>query len=115
MGNRSGQQPVIRRSSLRAPVQRICDAPGCDVAIPKGRLMCRDHWYATPRPLRQAISESWRAGRIREWSGHCLEARGFHAQHPAPVDEVIGELPGRIAPERAFELQQRLLGERIDA
>ncbi len=59
---------------------RTCDAPGCAVIVPRGKLMCRDHWFAVPRPLRQAITESWREKRIRDWSANCLEARNYHAR-----------------------------------
>ena len=31
---------------------RTCDAPGCSVPVPRGKLMCRDRWFATPHPLR---------------------------------------------------------------
>lgn len=56
-----------------------CDAPGCNLTIPRGQLMCRAHWFGTPTPLRRAISDSWKAKRITEWSGHCFEARKYHA------------------------------------
>jgi len=55
-----------------------CDAPGCNIVIPRGQLMCRAHWFATPIHLRRAISDAWKARRMTEWSGHCFEARAFH-------------------------------------
>lgn len=58
---------------------RVCDAPGCISTVKPGFLMCRPHWFATPRPLREAISAAWKDRRIRDWSAHCLEARNFHA------------------------------------
>jgi hypothetical protein len=67
----------MTRRAPRPP--RTCDAPGCAIVVPRGKLMCRDHWYATPRPLRQEISAAWKEGRIRDWSANCLSARSFHA------------------------------------
>ena len=79
---------MLRRIKQRPP--STCDAPGCDAIIPRGRLMCRDHWYAVPRPLRLEISKSWKERRIRD---------GRRVRHP----------------ERSAELRDRLLGERLDA
>ncbi|HWL48006.1 MAG TPA: hypothetical protein VNQ31_09860 [Sphingomonadaceae bacterium] len=57
----------------------ICDFPGCHEVIPRGRLMCRTHWFQTPRPLREAINAAWREGRYRDWSANILAARAYHA------------------------------------
>lgn len=58
---------------------RTCDAPGCSIEVPRGKLMCRAHWFALPRILRTEISSAWREGRIRDWSANCLSARGYLA------------------------------------
>lgn len=68
----------MTRRAPRPP--SVCDAPGCKVEIPRGRLMCRPHWFAVPRPLRLAISAAWKERRIRDWSANCLEARSFLAR-----------------------------------
>lgn len=65
----------------------ICDAPGCDVVIPRGRLMCRSHWFQVPRQLREAINETWRSKAIRAWSANCLEARSFLARQARAAAE----------------------------
>lgn len=85
-------------------VMRICDAPGCTVEVRRGILMCRPHWFATPKPLRDAINEAWANRRMREWSAHCLEARAFHAGR--------SEEPARVSPQHCYEVQRRMLGER---
>lgn len=91
--------------------QRVCDAPGCSVPVKRGMLMCRAHWFALPRHLRQAISESWAAKRIQDWSANCLEARNF----------IVRQIPGHpahtaaVSAQQSYEMQQRLLGERPDA
>lgn len=64
---------------MMRPKHSTCDAPGCGLVVSRGKLMCRAHWFATPSHLRRAISDAWQAKRITEWSGHCLEARTFHA------------------------------------
>lgn len=86
--------------------QSVCSAGGCCSSIPRGRLMCRPHWFALPKPLRDAINENWKARRIREWSANCLEARAYLAGARAPA---------MVTPEQSYALNQRMLGERPDA
>lgn len=66
------------RRTPRSPSR--CDAPNCQVEIPRGRLMCRAHWFAVPYRLRQAISAAWKERRIRDWSANCFEARSYLAR-----------------------------------
>lgn len=90
--------------------KHICGAPGCTVEIRRGMLMCRDHWYQVPRPLRLAITSAWKERRIHDWSANCLEARRLlaaGAARPEPTPTT--------SPQRAYELQARMLGERTDA
>lgn len=79
--------------AARKPAQRTCDAPGCTVPVRRGILMCRPHWFQLPQPLRQAISQTWRAGQIRAWSANCLEARRFLAENTpsAVADRITGD------------------------
>lgn len=99
-------------TAIRPPT--LCSAPGCDVAIPRGRLMCRDHWYALPRPLRLEITASWKARRLRDWSANCLEARRFLRDNPTGKHEPASPAPAPVTPERAAELRDRIRGERTD-
>lgn len=92
----------------RARTQRVCDAPGCTVPVKRGILMCRAHWFRLPRPLREAIGQAWRDRRIRDWSANCLEARGYLARADQPATNPV-------TPQRAYDLQARMLGERNDA
>ncbi|HET9511823.1 MAG TPA: hypothetical protein VFO80_11805 [Sphingomonas sp.] len=66
-------------AAKRHTAPRVCTAPCCTVEIPRGKLMCRPHWYELPRILRTEINAAWRERRIRDWSGLCLEARGLLA------------------------------------
>jgi hypothetical protein len=38
-----------------------CAVPGCGQQIDVSRLMCRDDWYAVPRPLRDRVWATWRS------------------------------------------------------
>lgn len=37
-----------------------CPVDGCDAEVKSGQLMCRGHWFATPKPLQQAVNRTWR-------------------------------------------------------
>jgi hypothetical protein len=39
-----------------------CPVPSCHRPIDPSRLMCRDHWYLVPKPLRDRIWATWRSG-----------------------------------------------------
>lgn len=82
----------------RTRPKSICHAPECAEEISCGKLMCRPHWFALPRPLRQAISSAWKERRLADWSANCLEARRVLATTPAPASPAwpFGELqPGK--------------------
>ena len=101
-----------RRLKPRPP--SYCDAPGCDQVVRRGMLMCRPHWFAVPKPLRDAIGTAWKDRRIRDWSANCLEARRILA-NPTGKHEPAPPAPASVIPARAAELRNRLLGERSDA
>lgn len=102
-----------RRIQQRPP--STCDAPGCDTVIPRGRLMCRDHWYAVPRPLRLEISKAWKERRIRDSSINRLEAIRYLRDNPVGNLEPVAPVVASVTPERSAELRVRLLGERAEA
>jgi hypothetical protein len=39
-----------------------CHAPGCDAPVPPKMFMCRQHWFALPKPLRDMIWATYRPG-----------------------------------------------------
>jgi hypothetical protein len=39
-----------------------CRVPGCRARIGTARLMCRPHWHAVPKPLRDRVWVTWRFG-----------------------------------------------------
>jgi hypothetical protein len=59
-----------------------CPHPACEKQAKPGQLACREHWFALPKPLRDAIWETWRnraRDGMRAWSANVLEARKFWA------------------------------------
>jgi hypothetical protein len=68
----------------RAALPSICAVTGCNETIKRSMLMCRAHWFGTPKPLREAITETWvrrREDGLGPWSANVLEARKFHFQN----------------------------------
>lgn len=68
----------------RAAHPSVCAVTGCDEAIIRSMLMCRAHWFATPKPLREAITETWARRRedgLGQRSANVLEARKYHFQN----------------------------------
>lgn len=43
-----------------------CYAPGCERPVPARMLMCREHWFALPKPLRDAIWAEYRPGQEKD-------------------------------------------------
>lgn len=54
---------------------RCCPANGCTEQIPRHMAFCRTHWFWVPKPLRDAVMESWKKGRTRNWLTNLTEAR----------------------------------------
>lgn len=40
----------------------------------RGQLMCRAHWFALPKPLRQAINATWRGRQFQAYLANVREA-----------------------------------------
>lgn len=39
-----------------------CHAHGCEVQVPPAMFMCKEHWYALPKRLRDAVWREYRPG-----------------------------------------------------
>lgn len=39
-----------------------CPAPGCTIECDAGRMMCKPHWFALPKPLRDAVYATYTQG-----------------------------------------------------
>jgi len=44
-----------------ADVPHYCAAIGCRERITRGQLMCKPHWFAIPKALRDQVWNTWRA------------------------------------------------------
>jgi hypothetical protein len=71
-----------------------CGALHCNEVIPRGKLMCRAHWLALPRHLREEISSAWKQRRVAHWSANVLEARVFLAPKITRSAEICDRLLG---------------------
>lgn len=43
-----------------------CHAPGCSRSVPPKMFACRNHWYALPKPIRDAIWFEYRSGQEQD-------------------------------------------------
>ncbi len=57
-----GRGPGSKLSALPRLADR-CPISGCGEQIDPSRLMCRGHWYAVPKHLRDRVWATWRSGR----------------------------------------------------
>lgn len=51
----------------RTPEPVRCAAHGCRSCVKPGQIMCKDHWFALPEPMRLAIWRAWRT--VQNWPG----------------------------------------------
>lgn len=52
---------------------RTCPIDGCEKQHKRNMLMCRDHWYMVPKPLRDALWSAYRTEGV--FSDEYMEAR----------------------------------------
>lgn len=43
-----------------------CHATGCRQSVPPEMLMCRRHWFAVPKPLRDRVWATYRRGQCED-------------------------------------------------
>lgn len=68
-----------------------CPAPGCTMPVASSQYACREHWYALPKPLRDALWSAYNkhgAGSAphvaaREACDRALQR--MHKQPPGPL------------------------------
>ncbi len=44
-----------------------CPVGGCIVQVRHDLLMCKQHWFMVPAPLRDAVMKTWRRGNMRPY------------------------------------------------
>jgi hypothetical protein len=71
----------------------VCHAHGCKRPVPPAMFMCRDHWFALRRPLRDAVYAEYRPGQEND--------KHPSARYMAVQRRAIGELVFRPNDERA--------------
>lgn len=64
----------------RKKITKLCSAQGCQTEINRHQAFCRTHWFWLPKPLRDAIYETWRKGRTKNWLENMTEARRLIAE-----------------------------------
>ncbi|PNU06449.1 hypothetical protein [Novosphingobium guangzhouense] len=84
----------------------LCDVPGCNTTRKRWQRLCEKHYAALPGDIRTAIIDAHQAHRKADWRRACRRAAEHLASVAAPA------VAAAITPQRAFELNQRLLGER---
>lgn len=73
-----------------------CRWPGCQIRVPHGRWGCREHWYALPWRLREALIET-------------VEARQLSGGPPSPAWLEASEQARAWAEKQAKDLRQEPL------
>lgn len=86
----------------------ICDVPGCDHTRRRSQRLCGRCFGRLPGEIRVAINEAHHQRRWPDWRAACRRAGELLNLRPAA--------PARptTTPQRAYELQARMLGERTD-
>jgi len=80
---------------------RPCFWPHCKIAVPAAMLMCRKHWFTTPKHLRDDVWEHYRPGQ---------EHDGKHsAGYTAALAEIAQWIHKRNAPRKPPEQLELLL------
>lgn len=70
-----------------------CHAHGCNAPVPPAMFMCRPHWFALRKPLRDAIWNEYRRGQER--------SKTPSARYMAVQRRAVGELAFRPNDEAA--------------
>lgn len=60
--------------------KHTCGAPGCEVVVSRGMLMCHTHWAMLPAPVRHQVNLTWRRFRDDPTTG-----REYRAARAAAV------------------------------
>lgn len=93
--------------------RHVCDVPGCGRDRARWQRICERCFGALPGDIRSGLIAAHQANRRADWRRQCKRAGEYmnfdaHGQaHPAPAHPYRNA----VSPERAAELQRRLLGE----
>ncbi|MES2042567.1 MAG: hypothetical protein V4475_01760 [Pseudomonadota bacterium] len=91
----------------------ICDVPGCGCTRPRRFRLCDRCFARLPGEYRVGIAEAHHQRRFADWTA--LRRRAAQLLGLATIDASVGARIPRITPQRSYELQARMLGERLDS
>lgn len=98
---------------MKSRLSPVCDVPGCDAHRKRSQRLCDRCYHRLPGDIRVGLIEAHHQRRMADWRKLRRRAGEFLNLHPAaPVSPpaIVQRVP--VSPQRAFELQARLLGER---
>ncbi len=73
----------------------IRKCPVCGQVIPRGKLMCRTHWFAVSADTRRRVNATWRAFKAADRGEPALFAlRAYRVAHEAALAEAMGQQSG---------------------
>lgn len=78
-----------------------CHALGCSKNVPASMFLCRSHWYALRKPLRDAIWREYRLGQERD--------KRPSMRYLAVQQRAVGELAFKPNDEDAARIAARYL------
>lgn len=84
----------------------LCDVPNCGRSRKRWQRLCERCFAALPGDIRTGLAEAYQTGRKADWRAERRRAVAHLA-----ATERAPRAP-TVTPKRAYELQQRLLGER---
>lgn len=65
-----------------------CAILGCGRRIPTSQLMCREHWFMVPKPVRDRVNAAWWL--TPDW--RALENPEYMAARQEAIDAVVAKL-----------------------
>jgi len=90
-----------------------CDVPGCGGDRTRWQRLCDRCFAKLPGDLRVAIKEAKHQRRHSDWNRARKEAAKFLGLGD-PMQQAVDMTLRRLPPEKVFEMNQRLMGERSD-
>lgn len=76
-----------------------CHATDCSVRVPPTMFMCKRHWFSLPKPMRDRIWRTYRAGQCDDWAIS-------HAYAEAARDAVrfVAQREGKTADVAVYDM-----------
>lgn len=76
-----------------------CHATACPVPIPPEMFMCPRHWFALPKPMRDAIWKTYRVGQCDD-----MNPSEAYCQSAKKCVEFLAAREGREADVRLYDM-----------